>query len=342
MPKALHRNKVVRSICCFADKFDDSLLKNLESVRGILLKSGFEVQTKRLCLADEPIASMDSLVNDDSIYLSAGSVERDAASSSLAHFLSSKNTSFNLDLNDGVFPEDVELLQKIISRNPEKTFSFAFTFSNRKSSPFFPSADFQQIGFSIGLQSTDLAEGCFDLKGWFSRMRIVWDEIIELFNKHPDFLGIDSSVAPLFSGTSSLINLIKRLHGSFDKAVTTDTFLKITDFLKSANPSPAGLCGIMFPCLEDFELAEEYDKGNFPIERNIYLAMHCGLGVDTYPVGIDESPERILEILRLLRALSVRYNKALSARFVSDGKARIGEMTRFENQYLKDVKIRPL
>ncbi|HOP47836.1 MAG TPA: DUF711 family protein [Desulfobacteraceae bacterium] len=342
MPKTLHQNKVVRSICYFADKFDDSLLKNLESVHEILLSSGFEVQTKRLCLANEPLGSMDSLVNDDSIYLSAGSINRESAGSNLGHFLSSKNTSFNLELTAGVLPEDVELLQEIISENAEKTFGFAFTFSNRKSSPFFPSAEFEKNGFSIGLQPTDLAEGCLDLEEWFSRMGFMWDEIIELFNKYPDFLGIDSSVAPLFSGKSSLINFIKRLHGSFEKAVTTDTFLKITDFIKSENPRPAGLCGVMFPCLEDFELAEEYDKGRFPIERNIFLAMHCGLGIDTYPVGIDESPKRILEVLRLLRALSVRYGKALSARFVSDGKAKIGENTRFQNQYLKDVIIRPL
>ena len=81
----------------------------------------------------------------------------------------------------------------------------------------------------------------------------------------------------------------------------------------------------MFPALEDFELSDEYEKGNFTIERNIYLSLHSGLGIDTYPIGIDEKPERILEILKLLQALSNKYKKSLSARFVSDGKAKSGK-----------------
>ncbi len=98
----------------------------------------------------------------------------------------------------------------------------------------------------------------------------------------------------------------------------------------------------MFPCLEDFELAEEYDQGNFSIERNVYLSLHSGVGIDTYPIGIDESPARVFEILVLLREFSEKYGKPLSARFVSDGKARLGERTDFRNPYLKDVIVRPL
>jgi len=98
----------------------------------------------------------------------------------------------------------------------------------------------------------------------------------------------------------------------------------------------------MFPCVEDFELADEYECGNFTIERNIFLSLHSGLGIDTYPVGINETPERLCSILRLLRELAKKYSKPLSARFVSDGKAGIGDKTDFQNQYLKDVVIRPL
>lgn len=96
-----------------------------------------------------------------------------------------------------------------------------------------------------------------------------------------------------------------------------------------------GLCGLMLPALEDFELAKEYEKGNFSIERNIYLSLHSGLGIDTYPIGVDEKPEKMVEILKLLQSLSNKFNKPLSARFVSDGKAKIGERTNFKNQYCK-------
>ena len=98
----------------------------------------------------------------------------------------------------------------------------------------------------------------------------------------------------------------------------------------------------MFPCLEDFELAEEFEKGNFPLERNIYLSLHSGLGIDTYPIGIDENRRRVMEILKLIKGLSIKYQKPLSVRFVSDGKAKIGVITDFKNQFLKDVAVRKL
>ncbi len=118
--------------------------------------------------------------------------------------------------------------------------------------------------------------------------------------------------------------------------------MEITKFIKKENPNPIVLCGLMLPCLEDYDLAKEYENGNFTMERNIYLSLHSGLGIDTYPVGINESPQKILEILKLIQALSNKYKKPLSARFVSDGKAKIGEKTDFQNQYLKDVIIRSL
>lgn len=136
--------------------------------------------------------------------------------------------------------------------------------------------------------------------------------------------------------------LIKQLGKNFTKSTTTDTYLQITSFLKSNNPKPVGLCGLMFPCLEDFDLADEYEKGNFTIERSVYLSLHSGLGIDTYPIGIDENPERVLQILKLVQGLSNKYKKSLAVRFVSDGKAKIGEKSDFKNQYLKDVVIRSL
>ena len=173
-------------------------------------------------------------------------------------------------------------------------------------------------------------------------MEAVWLEICELLDGNEHFLGIDASIAPLFREKSSLVHFVKTIYGDFSRAVTTDFFLKITAFLSTCNPKPVGLCGLMLPCLEDFELAEEYETGRFSIERNAFLALHSGLGVDTYPIGIDENPERILQILCLLQKLSAKYEKPLSARFVSDGKTKIGEVSDFRNPYLKDVKIRPL
>jgi hypothetical protein len=86
----------------------------------------------------------------------------------------------------------------------------------------------------------------------------------------------------------------------------------------------------------------EYEAGEFGIERNLFLSMHCGFGIDTYPIGIDEPAERILSVLEIVRGLALRYGKPLVARFVSDGVAAVGELTNFENPCLRDVIVRPL
>ena len=139
-----------------------------------------------------------------------------------------------------------------------------------------------------------------------------------------------------------MISFIKKLFTSFDESILTDTYLKITKFIKNENPKSIGLCGLMFPCLEDFELADEYEKGNFSVERNIFLSLHSGLGIDTYPIGIDEDIRKVTNILKTVQGLSNKYKKPLSVRFVSDGKSKIGEKTDFKNQYLKDIVLRKL
>ncbi len=183
---------------------------------------------------------------------------------------------------------------------------------------------------------------CKNVAEWLEKMKIVWGEIDSLLKSVDGYLGIDSSIAPLFQDSSSLVNFIKRLGLNFSHSATTDIYTTISKFIKENNPKPIGLCGLMFPCLEDFELAEEYEKGNFNIERNIFLSLHSGLGIDTYPIAVNQDEKRVVEILKLVQQLSNKYEKPLSARFVSDGKAKIGEKTDFKNQYLKNVIIREL
>jgi hypothetical protein len=295
-----------------------------------------------VCFHKTGIGALGRLETPDALYLSMGTLNFIALAEQFADFLHAGNVSLNLDLTDGVTADHVDVLRRIIKEAPAKTFNFTYTFHNRPSSPFFPSATFEHPGFTIGLQPTNLAEDCPDLNAWLSAMEDVWLEICEILSDNEHFLGIDSSVAPLFRNESSLIHFVKRLYGNFSASVTTDFFVRVTTFLSKRNPKPAGLCGLMLPCLEDFELAEEYAAGRFSIERNIFLSLHSGLGVDTYPIGIDENPERILQVLCLLQKLSARYAKPLSARFVSDGKTKIGEVSDFQNPYLHDVQIRPL
>jgi hypothetical protein len=336
-------NKVIRSLCWFAESPQAlHVYEEIYRAEALLKEHRYTVQTRRICFNDSRISSLESWGNDEELYLSVGTLNSKAAREEIGDFLRAGNLSFNLDLTTRVGPADVDVLFTIIREKPEKTFQFAYTFHNQPSSPFFPSATYESPGFAVGLQATNLSEGCSTLEEWLALMKTVWVEICAIFEHQHSFLGIDSSVAPLFRGKSSLVHFVKRVCGILSRAVTTDLFLRLTHFLSTENPKPVGLCGLMLPCLEDFELAEEYEAGEFSIERNLFLSLQSGLGVDTYPIAIDEEPGRVLEILRLLQAISAKYHKPLSARFVSDGKARIGDKTDFRNKYLKDVWLRPL
>lgn len=333
--------KVVRSVCYFTDGPAGEALAKVSAIAGKLSREDFEVQTKRICSSNKNIEKLSGAVEDKNILLSVGTLDYGEAKEQLDAFYSTDNLSFNIDLSEGKIEDRyVKVLFDIIQNKPANTFNFTYVFNNEHSSPYFPSANHGKNGFSVGLQPTDLSEGCSSLEEWLGRMREAWVEIFNLFKSDKDFLGIDSSIAPIFNGNGSLVNFIKRLGLSFNESVMTDIYLKITEFIKKENPKPVGLCGLMFPCLEDFELADEYEQGNFSVERNIYLSLHSGLGIDTYPIGVDEKPANVLNILSLLQGLSRKYRKPLSARFVSDGMAKVGEKTDFKNQYLKDVVVR--
>lgn len=337
-------NKIIRTICYFTQSPSPETLQLLDKIAEPLVQKGYEIQTKRICSpAVEKVRELDSKFTDNFHCFGIGTQSPQEILNQFDNLYKTKDISFNVDLSQKQIEEsDGELLFTIIKNGAAKTFNFTYVFNNQPQTPFFPSASYEKEGFSIGLQPTNLAEGCKSLDEWLEKMKNAWNEIYEINGQNPDFLGIDSSIAPLFEGKSSFINFVKKLGLDFSQSTTTNIFLTITNFLKTENPKPVGLCGLMFPCLEDFELADEYEKGNFSIERNLYLSLHSGLGIDTYPIGVDEKQGRVLEILSLVQGLSNKYKKPLSVRLVSDGKAKIGEKTDFKNQFLKDVVVRAL
>lgn len=339
-----HGSRIVRSVCWFSSIPDPAIATRLLETARLLWESGYQVQTLRVCCPGSTPEELIKAFPQEEILLSIGSVAPDPeVLGQLARWLAASPRLFaNCDLTDAqISVSHASYLIELGSYHPAATFRFAFTFQNARSSPFFPSASYERDGFSVGLQSTDLAAGCSSLQEWLQRMREEWDRLVGLLDS-ADFLGIDSSVAPLGAGDGSLAALVYRLGPGFERAVTSDFFMQISSFLARANPRPVGLCGLMFPCLEDFGLAEEYEKGRFALERNLFLALHSGLGIDTYPFGMDESPHRMVEVLRLVQGLANKYRKPLSVRLVTDGRARCGEPTAFSNPYLKDVTVRPL
>ena len=336
-------NKIIRSICVFTKTPNDSDKQKLDSIASKLESKGYIIQTKRMSSDLNGLSGLIGMSEKGIEYTSIGDTRIEDLDKVLPSFYGNKTLSFNMELSDSYISQShVAVLQDIIRNKPSKTFGFTYTFNNAASSPFFPSATFEQEGFAIGLQPTNLSVGCDSVEEWLEKLESAWGEIYELFKDDEEFLGIDSSIAPLFEGDSSFINFLHRIGETFEHSVTTNVYTKITKFIKEKNPKPIGLCGMMLPCTEDFELTDEYEAGKFSIERNIYLSLHSGLGIDTYPIGVNENPERILEILQLLQSLSNKYMKPLSARFVSDGKAKIGDRADFQDQYLKDCIVRPL
>jgi uncharacterized protein (UPF0210 family) len=336
--------KVIRSVCQFVGTPSEQSVVRLGMWSNRLETRGFTVQTTRLCSPDlDRVLELDQ-DGDGSTFYSVGRLGLADARARLDQLCAAKNVAFNVDLTAEVpTHEHVQLLTAIVQNAPGKTFSFTYTFNNAASTPYFPSATYETDGFAIGLQPTNLSSGCQSIDEWLHRLKRVWEEIDSLMRGDEEsYLGIDTSIAPLSDGPGSLVNFLRRLGIDWDRAVSSDVFLGISRFIKSAAPRSVGLCGLMFPCLEDFELAEEYEQGRFSVERCVFLSLHSGLGIDSYPVGVDEDPDRMLEVLRLVQGLSDKFRKPLSARFISDGRARIGERTDLGSPYLRDVTVRPL
>lgn len=334
--------RIVRTVCWFARTPDPSVEMRLRAVRARLVDHGFQVQTMRICCPRQNPGELTDAYPADDLLLSVGSVTFDTLPRFTTDLYASPRLFLNCDLSEETIgPAHGAALIEMARCNPEATFRFTFTFQNSPSSPYFPSASYLRDGFAVGLQPTNLASSCHTVDEWLERLRAIWHELVNLLSG-PDFLGIDSSIAPLFEGPGSLVRLAEALGPGFEQAITTDFFLRITSFLRRENPLPVGLCGLMFPCLEDFALADEYESGRFSVERNLFLSLQSGLGIDTYPFGTDEPPERIAEILRLVQGLAHKHAKPLSVRLVTDGRARIGRRTDFRNPYLRDVTVRPL
>ncbi len=330
--------KVVRSLCYFAEKFVPDVQKRLQTLALCLEESGFSVQTLRVCCPGDTFCAVADNAIGENLFVSVGKVNFEQLLQQKQDFFVSKNISCHVELaQDTLRQGHADFLMAMAHEAPHKLFQFAYTFNNTHSSPFFPSAAYERAGFSIGFQSTDLAEDAAGLEDWLQRQRQMWVEVEALLAEEQDFLGIDSSIAPLGGDAGSLLRHLKAWGYGFAASKLSDIYLQMTAFIKQQNPKPVGLCGLMLPCLEDFALADEYVRGQFSLQDNLFLSLHSGLGVDTYPFALNEKPERILNLLKLVQGLSNKYKKPLSVRLINDGKATRGQMTDFQSPYLRDV-----
>ena len=135
-------NKIIRSLCWFAEAPDSHIVEELDNISAVLLKQGFAVQTRRVCFQKADIKALNSWGFDEPLYLSVGSLDAESARGQLDDLLKVPHLGFNLDLTSGVNNVDVDMLFRMVRDEPAKTFHFAYTFHNLLSSPFFPASNF--------------------------------------------------------------------------------------------------------------------------------------------------------------------------------------------------------
>jgi len=194
-------NKIIRTICYFQKDPSEEVFQKLDKLEKLFIEKDHSIQTKRLCSPNvDKIIKLDKIYSPKGYFLAVGNVDN-----RIDELLQTNNIAFNYDLTvKEINLNDVQILLNVIKTSSAKTFAFTYVFNNPSSSPYFPSATYEKDGFSIGLQSTDLAEDCSSLSIWLEKMKQVWSEVNELIKNDPEFLGIDSSIAPFADGKAKI------------------------------------------------------------------------------------------------------------------------------------------
>ena len=86
----MQNNKIIRSVCYFADTLDAGIVENIDRIAHQLAGAGYEIQTKRICSTGITIKEIDSAFHDPSLYLSVGSLKRESARYQLMIFSTPK------------------------------------------------------------------------------------------------------------------------------------------------------------------------------------------------------------------------------------------------------------
>ncbi len=98
----------------------------------------------------------------------------------------------------------------------------------------------------------------------------------------------------------------------------------------------------MLPVLEDSGLANSATDGNLSLRDLLLFSSVCGAGLDVIPLPGETTAEELTPILLDLAALSLRLNKALTARLMPIPGKKAGEMTAFDFAFFANSRILPV
>lgn len=231
-------------------------------------------------------------------------------------------------------------------------FRFAAAANIPAGTPFFPVAWHEgPSAIAIGVESASIVEDAFRQEadraeaGEYLRRRL--SEVLRPIETLGQALasaektacrGIDSSPAP--ARDRSIAAAIEAFtHAPFGAASTLQACSVVTAAIKSLDVKTCGYSGLMLPVLEDPLLAQRAGEGRYGIRDLLLYSSVCGTGLDVVPIPGDTSVVTIAALLKDVAALSVRLNKALSARLFLVPGRKAGEIARFDDPVLTDSTI---
>jgi uncharacterized protein len=238
----------------------------------------------------------------------------------------------------------------------EGNFHFAALASVPQGSPFFPAAYLTGMGhqFSVGLESAgDAANAVKDAPDLPTAKR----RLVDMFFQHASdvehlalrvdrergwiYLGLDLSPAP--GKDASIGTAVESIsHQPFGSSGTLTAVGTITSALKEIGLRHTGYSGLMLPILEDPVLADRWNAGLVSLDALLSYSAVCGTGLDTVPLPGDVTVEQLARIIGDVAALSVKWNKPLSARLLPIAGRLAGQQTDFTDPALLNGVIQPL
>lgn len=224
--------------------------------------------------------------------------------------------------------------------------------------PFFPAAYAQpgRPSFALALEAADLALQAFTLARTFQEASInlvteiekraqqleeIGNRLSQMYNY--EFRGLDFTLAPFPEDAISIGRALESLGlQAFGKPGSLLASAFLTSTLDQAQFKRTGFNGLMLPVLEDIGLANSATDGNLSLRDLLLFSSVCGAGLDVIPLPGETTAEELTPILLDLAALSLRLNKALTARLMPIPGKKPGEMTAFDFAFFANSRIFPV
>ncbi len=349
--------------------------------RKLYQDSDFEVQSLRLATppfehfiapVDLPLAAQSYAIEahaDGFEYVSLGPISTNsnvwqaipqALSKSVRIFLSGNLTTSEGAVSLQAARACAETIVRLsrLEKNGFANLRFCALANVPANTPFFPAAYAQpgRPSFALALEAADLALQAFSQAATLEEASAMLIAAIEQHAEQLEeigyhlsemygyeFKGLDFTLAPFPSDAVSIGRALEGLGlDSFGKPGSLFASAFLTSTLDRARFKRTGFNGLMLPVLEDSGLAQSASNGNLSLRDLLLFSSVCGAGLDVIPLPGDTTAEELTPILLDLAALSLRLNKALTARLMPIPGKKAGELTNFDFAFFANSRILPV